>query len=74
MKVTVQSASQIGPTPIKVCQKPGMRCPLIGNPDGIWGKYRSPIPVYCWVCPVTVPTVTFGAVRSMLITGASMAK
>ena len=44
VKVTSQSASYRGPTPIKVWWKPGIRCPLIGNSDGIWGKAKSPIP------------------------------
>ena len=74
MKVTVQSASQIGPTPIKVWKKIGMRCPLIGNPDGRWGKSKSPVTVDCWVCPVAVTTLTFGAGRSMLTIGESVAK
>ena len=42
MKVTVQSASQGGPTPIKVWRETGIRCPVIGNPDGRWGK-KSPL-------------------------------
>ena len=61
VKVTVKSASQFGTTPIKVWQKPSMRFPLIGNPDGRWGKSKSPVPVDCWFCPVDVPTLTFGA-------------
>ena len=60
MMVTVQSASQIGPTPIKVWQKLCMSCPLIVNPDGRWGKSKSPVPVDFWICPVAVPTLTFG--------------
>ena len=32
------------------------------------------VPEYCSVCPVAVPTVTFGAARSMFTTGASVAK
>ena len=51
-----------------------MRCPLIVNSDGIWGKSSPPVPVDCWVCPVDVPTVNFSAARSMLTTGVSMAK
>ena len=74
VKVTVHSASHSGPTPTKVWRKPGMSCPLTGNPNGIWGQSSSPVPVDCWVFPVAVPTVTFGAARSMLTTGASMAK
>ena len=72
VKVNVQSASHSGPTIIKAWQKPGIRCPFIVNPDGIWGKSKSPVPVYCWVFPVDVPTLTFGAKRSMLATGLSV--
>ena len=74
VKLTVQSASHSGPTPIKVWQKPGMRCPLIGNPDGRWGKSKFPVPVDYWVFPVSVPTLAFGAARYMLNTGASVEK
>ena len=74
VKVTVQSASHSGPTPIKVWRKPGMRCPLIENSDGRWGKFKSPVPVDCWVCPVAVPTLNVGAERLMLTMGASAAK
>ena len=74
VKVIVQSASQSGPTPIKVWWKPVMSCPLIGNPEGIWGKSKSPVPVYCWVFPVAVPTLTFGDKRSMLTIGESVEK
>ena len=52
----------------------GMRCTLIGNPDGRWGKSKSPVPVDFWVCPIAVPTFTFGAERSMLPIGASVEK
>ena len=51
-----------------------MRCPLIGNYDGRWGKSNSPVPVDFWVCPVAVPTLNFGAERSMLTIGASAEK
>ena len=69
VKLTVHSASHSGPTPTKVCRKLGMRCPFIENPDGIWSKYKSPVPVDCWVFPVAVPNFTFGAARSMLTQG-----
>ena len=72
VKVTVHSASHSGPTHIKVWHEPGMRCPLIGNPNGRWGKSKSPVPVDCWVCPVAVPNLTFGAARSFLATWASV--
>ena len=51
-----------------------MRCPLIGNPDGRWVNYKSPVTVDCWVWPVAMPTLTFGAERSMLTIGASVEK
>ena len=72
VKVTVKTASYSGTNPIKVWRKPGMRDPLIGNLNGRWGKSKSPVPVDCWVYPVAVPTLTFGAERYMLTTGASV--
>ena len=51
-----------------------MRCPLIGNPDGIWGKSKSPVPVNCWIYPDAVPNLTFGAAGYMLTTGVSVEK
>ena len=74
MKVTVKSESQSGSTPIKVWRKPGIICPVIGNPDGIWGKFNSPMPVDCYVWPVAVPNLTVGSERLMLTMGASAAK
>ena len=74
VKVTVQSASQSGTTHIRVWRKPGIICPIIGNPDGSWGKFKSPMPVDCCVWPVTVPTLTIWAERLMLIMEASAAK
>ena len=74
VKANAKSASHSKPTPIKVWRKPGMSCPLIGKPNGRWGKSKSPVPVYCWVFPVAVPTLTFGAERSMLTTGVSAEK
>ena len=74
VKVTAQSASHRVPTLIKLWPKPGIRFPFIGNSDEVWGKARLPVPEYCWVCPFAVPTVTFGVARSILKTGASVAK
>ena len=74
VNVTVQSASQSGPTPIKVCRKPGIIFPVFGNPDGIWGKFKSPVPVDFFVWPVAVPTLTVGAERLTLTMGESAAK
>ena len=39
VNVTVHSASKSGPTPINVWRNPGIICPVIGNPDGSWGKF-----------------------------------
>ena len=74
MNVTVQSASYSGPTHIKVCLNPGMICPVTGNPEGSWERFNSPVPVEFWDWPVAVPTVNFGAERSMLTMGASAEK
>ena len=74
VKVTAQSVSHSGTTPIKVRRKPGIRCPLSGNNSGRWGKSRSPVPVDFSFFPVSAPTVTFGAALSMLTTGASVEK
>ena len=69
VNVPVQSASQSGLTTIKVWQNPGIICPVMGNPDGSWGKFKSPVPVNCCDWPVAVPTLTFWAERSALTMG-----
>ena len=69
VKVAAHSVSHRVPTPIKVWHNPGIRCPLIGNSDGRWGKSKLPVPAYCCVCPVAVPTLTLGAARFMLNIG-----
>ena len=74
VNVTVHSTSHSGPTPIKVFLNPGMICPVTGKLAGSLGIFSSPVPVESWVWPVAVPTVTFGAMRSMLTTGASAEK
>ena len=70
VKVTAQLLSHWGPTPIKVWQKPVIRCPLIRNSEGRWSKAKFPVPADCCVCLVAVTTVTLGAARYMLTTGA----
>ena len=72
MNVTVQSASQSGPTPSEVWRNPFMICPVIGNAERSLGKFNSPVLVDCLDWPVAVPIVTFGAKRSMLTMGASL--
>ena len=71
VKVTVQWESHKVPTCIKVWWKPGIRCPLVGNSDGIWGKSKFPIPADFCVFLVAVPTVTLVAAEYMFTTGAS---
>ena len=43
---------------------------MIGNPDGSWGKFKSPVPVDFCDWPVAVPTLTFGAEKLTLNMGA----
>ena len=74
VNVTVQSAAHIGPTPINVCRNPGRICPVTGNPEGSFVRFKSPVPVEFWDWPVAVRTVTFRAERSMLTMGASVEK
>ena len=74
VNVTVQSASHSGPTPIRVCRNPGIICPVNGNPEVNFGRFNSPVPVEFCDWPVAVPTVAFGAERSMLTMGASAEK
>ena len=74
VNVTVQSASQSGPKPIKVWRKPGIICPVIGNPDGSWGKFKSLVPVDCCVWTVAALTLTVGAERLAFTMGAYAAK
>ena len=47
---------------------------MIGNPEGSWDKFKSPVPMNCCDCPVAVPTLTFGAERLTLTMGASAEK
>ena len=74
VNVTVQSASQSGPTHIKVCRNPGMIDPVTGNPEGSFGRFNSHVPGDFWDWPGAVPTVTFGAERSTLTMGESSEK
>ena len=59
---------------IKIWQNTGIICPVIGNPDGSWGKFNSPVPVDCCVWAVAVPTFSFGGERLVLTMGASAEK
>ena len=48
-----------------------MICPVTWNTEGSFGRFKSPVPVELCDWTVAVPTVTFGAERSMLTMGAS---
>ena len=51
-----------------------MICPVTGNLERSFGRFNSPVPVEFLGLAVAVPTVTFGAERSMLTMGASAEK
>ena len=54
VNMTVQSVLYSGPTPIKVCRNPGMIFPVTGNPEGNFGRFKSPVPVDYWDWSVAV--------------------
>ena len=70
-KVTVQPALHMGPMPMSVSQKAGMMWPVWGKSLGKFGIRLVAVAKDCCRCPVAVPTVTFGAEGSTLLTGAS---
>ena len=55
---TVQSASQIGPTPISVCLEKSMMCPMVGKLFAAWGMGRAVSATERATCTLTVPTCT----------------
>ena len=61
-KVTVQSASQMGPRPTSVCLKDGMTCPVVGKSLACCGIGRLAVATECSTWPFAVPTRTCGAV------------
>ena len=59
--LTVQSASQIGPTPISVCLENSMMCPRVGKLFDAWGMDRAVSATERVTCPLTMPTCTVDA-------------
>lgn len=72
--MTVKPALQIGPMPSRVCVKPGMTWPVLGNALGRLGIRWSAVPLEACTCLEAVPTEMEGAVGSKLVTGASLSK
>ena len=58
---TVQSASQIGPTPISVCLENSMMCPRVGKLFDAWGMDRAVSATERATFPLTMPTCTVDA-------------
>ena len=54
---TLQSASQIGPTPISVLVKEGMMYPIVGKSAANWGMGSVAVAVDFTIFPFAVPTV-----------------
>ena len=54
---TLQSASQIGPTPISVLVKECMMYPVFGNSAANWGMGSVAVAAGFTICPFAVPTV-----------------
>ena len=74
VKITLQSASHMGPRPMRVWWKEGMTLPAQGKSGGRLGITKSAAPLYWWFLPLTVPMVILGAVGSKLIVGAFIEK
>ena len=70
-KVTVQSASQIGPMPISVCLNVFMIWLVVGNSWTSWGMADSDVPAELATWSFAVTTFTFGAVVLVFVMGAS---
>ena len=62
--VTVQSASHMGSSPIRVCLKDGMTCPMVGKAWASCGMGRLAVATDRSTWPLAVPTRTWGAVVS----------
>ena len=70
-KVTVQSASQIGPMPINVCLDVSIMWPVVGNSWTSWGMVDLAVPAerVTWLFAVTI--CTFGAIVLVFVGWAS---
>ena len=58
----------MGPTPSRVCLKPGIIRTVVGKVGGRFGKASWPVAVDFWTCPVAVPTAIAGAAVLVLMT------
>ena len=70
VKITLQSASHVGPRPMRVWWKEGMTFPAWGKSGGRLGRTKSVEPLDWCGCLLAKPTVILGAVGSKLIVGA----
>ena len=70
VKITLQSALQMGPWPIRVWWKEGMTLQARGNSGGKLGIPKSDKQLYWSGWLLAVPKVIVGAVGSKLIVGA----
>ena len=59
---TVQSASQMGPTPTIVLVKDGMMYPVVGKSASNCGVGNEAVANNLSTCPLAVPTLIFGVV------------
>ena len=74
VKITLKSASQMGPRPIRVWWKEGTTFPDRLKLGGRLGIPKSDEPLDWCGWPLAVPTVIVGAVGSKLIVGAFFEK
>ena len=69
VKITLQSASHMGPRPMGVWWKEGTTLQDQEKSGGSLGRLKSAAPLDWCGCPLAVPTVILGAVGSKLIVG-----
>ena len=69
VKVTLQSASHMGPRPMRVWWKYGIILPARGKSGGRLVRPKSAAPLDWCGWPLAVPTVILGVVGSKLIVG-----
>ena len=67
---TVQSASQMGPKPTRVCLNKGMRYPVVGNSRPSRGSVRSAVAADLSTYPLATLTAIDGAVGLVCVVGA----
>ena len=74
VKITLQSASHMGPRPMGVWWKEGVTFPARGKSGGRLGRPKSAAPLEWFDWPLAVPMVILGAVGLKLIVGAFFEK